>query len=171
MKKTVFLIILGVITIGCICWGTIRHVGGYDVARNSGKDKTINQTLESFSSINIDAGAMAIVIEEGSEFKIEGHVNKEYLIPEISVKNGSLTITQNKKKPRFRTGYENSRVVIEIPSGTELRSIDVDSGAGDLHRLPEAGVCRTGQRFREGLILRNGEQKLRIDKANRRFTI
>lgn len=132
MKKTVFLIALGVVTIGCICWGTIRHTGGYDGMSKSENDKIIDQKLESFSSISIDAGTMTLIIEEGPEFKIKGNVNREYLIPEISVNDGKLKITQNRKKPRFRTGYENSRVVIEIPSGNKLRSIDVDTGAGDL---------------------------------------
>ena len=132
MKKTIFLIILGLVTIGCICWGTLRHTGGYGDFEKADSDKTINQKLESFSSINIDAGAMAIVIEEGLEFKIEGQVNRTYLMPEISVKAGNLEIRQNKKKPHFRSGYENSRVVITIPFGNELRSVNVDTGAGDL---------------------------------------
>ena len=132
MKKTVFLIILGVVTAGCICWGTLRNVYGYAEEKNTDNNKTINQTLESFSAINIDAGVMAIVIEEGSEFKIEGHANRKYLMPEISVNRGNLEIKQNKKKPRFSTGYENSRVIITIPGGTELRSIDVDTSVGDL---------------------------------------
>ena len=80
MKKTVLLIILGVITIGCIIYGSIKHVGGglrtlrehgiyignddfdIDEGYGSGNIKgTVNQNLDKFSSIILNIFSSIII--------------------------------------------------------------------------------------------------------------
>ena len=159
MKKTVLLIILGLVTVGCIIYGTVRHVGGglkalrnmgvfeidddedggfdfgfhwdYDSEEGSDSKLSINQTLEKFSSIRIDSAVMDLTIEEGPEFKIGSSFNKVYLRPSYSVKNGVLEVIQQKKKGGY-TGNNNCRVVITIPSGNDLSHIDINSNVGDV---------------------------------------
>ena len=151
MKKSVLLIILGVITIGCIIFGTIKHVGGglktlrehgiyighddsaIEEGYGSGNIKgTVNQNLDKFSSIKIDASIMEVTIEEGDKLYFESNFTKEWLRPKVSVENGKLEIKQGKQKRGINGGNNNCRVVITIPSGTKLSDIDINSNVGDL---------------------------------------
>lgn len=158
MKKNVLLIILGVATVFCIIFGTIRHAGrgfralrdsgyisigndwdyGYDDEEDVGEEKavskkSINQTLESFSSIKMNITVMDLTIEEGPEFKLECYFNREYLKPSFSVKYDTLEITQPKHRAHgINIGSHSCRMVISIPSGTDLSSIIIDSNVGDI---------------------------------------
>lgn len=165
MKKNVLLIILGVATVFCIIFGTIRHTGrGFRALRDSGfisigddwdwdydcddeddeeeedvaeaksvSKKTINQTLESFSSIKMDITVMDLTIEEGPDFKLECYFNKEYLRPSFSVKHNTLEVTQTKHRVYgINIGNNSCRMVITIPSGTDLNSIIINSNVGDI---------------------------------------
>ena len=150
MKKTVLLIILGVLTVGCIIFGTVKHVGGgFRNLKNSGfffdwddedeydSDYTgkleISENLKSFSSIKMDVHVMEIIIEEGSDFKIESSFNKERIKPVYSVEGGVLEIKQaNTRVKGFSNGNFRCRVVITVPKGSSLKNITIDSNVGDI---------------------------------------
>ena len=147
MKKTILLAALVLITAFCICYGTYKHTGGFkgnfhfsfdDDDWQGGessdeKRREINEGLEKFSSIRIDAAIMGLSIEQGEDFRIESSFNKEYLKPVFSVEGGKLTIKQTgKKKSGINGGGHNCRVVVTIPSGTRLESINIDSNVGDV---------------------------------------
>ncbi len=151
MKKTVFLIALGVITIFCICYGTYKHLGGFgsmfkDGVRISFDDDneykgnensegmySIDEKLEKFSSIKIDAAVMGITVEQGDEFRIESSFNRQIMRPEFSVSGNQLRIVQAVKKSHgINMGSQNCKVVITIPSGTRLSNVDIDSNVGDV---------------------------------------
>lgn len=148
MKKTILLAALVLITAFCICYGTYKHTGGFkgnfhfsfdddeDWQGGESSDEKrgeINEGLEKFSSITIDAAIMALTIEQGEDFRIESSFNKEYLKPVFSVEGGKLTIKQaGKKKRGINGGSHNCRVVVTIPSGTRLDSISIDSNVGDV---------------------------------------
>ena len=151
MKKTLLLIVLGLITVFCICFGTYRYLGGFksifkdgeinisfddddkedEVSDASGK-YSIDEKLEKFSAIKIDTAVMGITIEEGKDFKIESSYNKEYLKPQFSISGGKLNITQARRKNGIKAGSQNCRVIITIPSGSSLSSIDINSNVGDV---------------------------------------
>ncbi len=154
MKKTVLLIVLGVITIFCICYGTYKHLKGFDAIfkdginisfdddeydndeKNDGK-YSIDEKLEKFSSIRLNAAVMGITIEQGDEFRIESSFNKEILRPVFSINGNQLVVTQGRRKQQgINMGSQNCRTVITIPSGTSLSSIDIDSNVGNV-RLRE----------------------------------
>lgn len=154
MKKTVLLIVLGVITIFCICYGTYKHLKGFDAIfkdginisfdddeydndeKNDGK-YSIDEKLEKFSSIRLNAAVMGITIEQGDEFRIECSFNKEILRPVFSINGNQLVVTQGRRKQQgINMGSQNCRTVITIPSGTSLSSIDIDSNVGNV-RLRE----------------------------------
>lgn len=154
MKKTVLLIVLGVITIFCICYGTYKHLKGFDAIfkdginisfdddeydndeKNDGK-YSIDEKLEKFSSIRLNAAVMGITIEQGDEFRIESSFNKEILRPVFSINGNQLVVTQGRRKQQgINMGSQNCRMVITIPSGTSLSSIDIDSNVGNV-RLRE----------------------------------
>lgn len=154
MKKTVLLIVLGVITIFCICYGTYKHLKGFDAIfkdginisfdddeydndeKNDGK-YSIDEKLEKFSSIRLNAAVMGITIEQGDEFRIESSFNKEILRPVFSINGNQLVVTQGRRKQQgINMGSQNCRTVITIPSGTSLSGIDIDSNVGNV-RLRE----------------------------------
>lgn len=150
MKKTILFVVLGLVTVFCICYGTVRHLGGLKHVFNQGffisiededddtDDKVsgkyaINDKLEAFSSIRIDARIMTVVIEEGSEFAIEGMYNKTYLKPIVGVDGKRLEVKQTQqKRSRMNAGSQTCRVTITIPSNTKLDEIDIDSNVGDI---------------------------------------
>ena len=155
MKKTVLLIALGIITIFCICYGTYKHLGGFgrmfkdgginisfddeEVDNNEvhGGKNSYDEKLESFSSIKIDAAVMGITIEQGDDFRIESSFNRESMRPKFSVNGNKLVVSQGARKQHgINMGSQNCRLVITIPSGTSLSSIDIDSNVGDV-RLRE----------------------------------
>lgn len=157
MKKTIFFIILGVLTVGCIIFGSVYHVsGGFrnlkrmgffvsddwddDGTYNwhfgiSGDDEesngSIDQKLESFKSISIDSSIMEIRIEEGDNFNIRGSWNKDWLRPEVEVKNGTLDIRQ-KLKRHYNNGSNKCRITISVPAGTVLKDINIQSNVGEI---------------------------------------
>ncbi|MCR4948099.1 MAG: DUF4097 domain-containing protein [Treponema sp.] len=144
MKKNILLAVLGVITIACIFYGSMRHMNVFD--KNGFKDFTwnfsdddISETgendldvdLEAFDSIKIDCKIAHITIEEGSSFRLKSSYNKEYLKPIYSVENKSLRISQ--KSHRGATGNNNCSIIITVPSGLAFDSIDIDSNVGDIY--------------------------------------
>lgn len=148
MKKSVLLAVLGVITIGCIFYGTMRHMNSF--GRNGLKDfswnfdfdddeevaegeddNSLNVPLEDFDSIKIDCQIGHIKIEEGSSFRLESTFNKEYLRPLYSVQNKTLKITQQQR--RGPNGNNNCRIHITVPAGVVFDSVDIDSNVGDIY--------------------------------------
>ena len=158
MKKTVLLIILGAITVFCIIIGTIRNVGnGFSLFNNPvihlGDDApevnfkwkwhsdndgnkennySINQSLDKFSSIKIDAAVMEIRVEEGDKFYFDSTFTRDWLRPKVSVENDTLVIKQGRQKNGFKGGNNNCRVVITVPSGSKFSDVDIDSNVGDI---------------------------------------
>lgn len=155
MKKTVLFIILGLVTVFCICLGTIIHMGGVAKVFNKGysisfedydeeaePDEIVNgkyaisEKLDPFTSIRIDSRIMSITIEEGPEFAIEGAYNKTFLKPNISVSGNKLEIRQAQQKKKINTGSQSCKVTITVPSGTKLDNLNIDCNVGDI-RLRE----------------------------------
>ena len=149
MKKTIILIILGVITVGCIIFGTFKHLGlwfgkdydnkGYviysgnyseDDDDTDGKKGVLNKTLNEFSEIKINASIGAIRIQEGSEYHLEAVYTKPFLKPEYQITNGVLQINQHTKKTK--SGNNSCKIVITVPSGKKLGSLDLNSNVGDV---------------------------------------
>jgi len=147
MKKTIFLIILGVVTVGCIIYGTVYHIGGgfRNLSRGSGlsfhfdydKDEEINdehnlnQKLEAFSRIKIDTSILDIRIQEGEDFYISSSWNREWLRPEFSVDNGELVVYQHSGK-KNKAGSNTCRVTISVPAATKLERLKIDSNVGEI---------------------------------------
>lgn len=154
MKKSILFIILGVVTLGCIIYGSVKYVGGgikslkqYGISIETDdfdddsdirevfpeKNSSINRVLDSFSSIKIDVSIMDLTVEEGKEFKVNGFFNRDYLNPSVSVENGVLEVKQLKKRVfGLPAGNNSCRMVITIPSGTSLSDVNISSNVGDI---------------------------------------
>jgi len=170
MKKTVYLIIISILTIGCIIFGTYYHTknisfgsirrlingegfsfsfdnDGFSWDDEDGKDGEskvirgiINQTPDEFSSIDIDANVMAVSIVTGSKFEVESTFNRDYLKPTIEVKNGVLKISQH--MPKRSRGNNNSKTVICVPRFTTLDRVKLHLNVGEVNiEGIEGSVC------------------------------
>lgn len=150
MKKTIFLVALGIITVFCICYGTVKHMGGMKNFFHDGEfnlsfddddsdfetkdgNNVLNQKLEKFSELDIDVRIMALTIQEGTDFAIESSFNKSYLKPVLEVRGNTLKISQqNFRSIGLNAGSQTCRVLLTIPSGTSLGSLNVSSNVGDV---------------------------------------
>jgi len=144
MKKTIFLVILGVVTIGCIFYGTKKHFGSHvkffdhglvniDYSDDNGDIReSLNQSLEKFSAIKMNISVAEVRLETGDDFKIESTYTKEWLKPDFSVKSGVLDVSQPGKRHETRWGNQNCKIIITVPEGTKLGDIRIDSNVGDI---------------------------------------
>ena len=90
---------------------------------------TFTNPLQEFDSIAIDANIMGVSVERGNRFEISGSYSKEALKPSFSVSGGTLKITQ----PKYRTklvSNNNCKIVITIPYGKPLESVDINVDVG-----------------------------------------
>jgi len=141
MKKTIFYIVLAVVTLSCIFYGITKNLGDIRLALHgeneaeqgaSGGKFYINEEFAAFSGIEVNAAVMELVIEEGEAFKVEGPYNRDYLKPELSLNNGVLKVIQKGKKRTLNAGSHRCRVVITIPRGHALDSVYINSNVGDV---------------------------------------
>lgn len=136
MKKKTYELLLVLAVIVCAVIGIrihIGHSGWYDAQENAGQKYVKTQTLDSFTGIDADVPALDISIEQGDSLSCTYHCSKESEVPQVSVENGILKVTQNNHEdaPFWITGGASS-LQITVPEGTELDGITVRSGAGDL---------------------------------------
>ena len=158
MKKTIFLIILGIVTVGCIIYGTVYHVGGgfrhlkhsgifvsddgnedgkfsfhfdFDTDEETNNEHNLNQKLEAFSKIKIDSSIMEIRIEEGKDFYISSNWNRDWLRPEVSVNNGVLNVIQ-KSNRKNKAGTNNCRLTLTVPAGSKFEFLKINSNVGEI---------------------------------------
>lgn len=145
--KTVYKIILTIVTVACIITGVVLHVGNWFSGFSTKHWKGVNlgsvdlgeyidysTDVNSFSSLNVNVDIGDITIEEGDTFSITYRYPEKYS-PEYSVSNNKLTLTQ--KTPTtinfgVSSDWNNVYVTITIPSGTKLDVVDLDSSLGDI---------------------------------------
>ena len=159
MKKNILLIVLGIVTVFCIIFGTIRHFGkfennlkdalanisiemddddfddlDFDEEEDSADEnkKSFAQKLSAFTSIDIDAGILELDIKEGDDFSIKAAYSKDILKPEFKVENGLLKVEQSRHKRKINMGKNVAYLVITIPEGTELKECKIDINVGEL---------------------------------------
>ena len=142
MKKRTYLIIISLVTILCIIWGSIHFLGGFISGEESlfglfgGKDEHIvkDVDLEAFSSLQIDSEIMDVEIKKGDSYKLHYECSKEKLIPTYAVENGKLTIKQKNKKGLTLTFGSSGKckMVLTVPEEKILSDIKIVSNTGDL---------------------------------------
>lgn len=136
MKKTLYILILSIITIFCIIFGTLYHMG---VGLHNLFEKTQEETvttesgekeLEAFSEISVDADVATVVIQQGDRYEIRWDVKKAN-VPKYEVKNEVLTVKQNQKKPSV-SGNTFCKIYITVPQDVVLSELEVDADVGEV---------------------------------------
>ena len=141
MKRAIYLIVLSLITIGCIIFGTIYHTGKaighiarwWDEEVESEADATTEEgqdTLDAFTTIHVEADIASVKVKQGDEFKIEWSVYRSG-VPTYDVKDGVLTVRQ-KHPHKNLTGNHTCKITLTLPEGTELQRVEIDADVGNV---------------------------------------
>lgn len=142
MKKTIYLIVISIVTVFCIILGIIRFAGGlsgYSVnnpfksASSESSSKMSGQEilLENFNKINVKANVMSVTILPGDGSKAKLNFSKEELIPEISVRDGVVNVRQSVRHNRV-SGNNSCDLVITVPKNVELENIEIVLDVGSI---------------------------------------
>ncbi len=131
MKKTVYLIILVVITCVCVAIGICSHLFklfSFDIGFGS-KMVSVSEELEDFKGIDLDLNLADLTIVEGKDFGIS-YDGEEKLQPTYRVENDVLILKQNVKHISHMNNECN--VTITVPDGTSLDDVSLYMDAGEI---------------------------------------
>lgn len=147
MNKQIYLIILTVVTVVCILFGSCYHIIGWgasfvrrflpiiqDEAIGSWNATELTESentsinLEDFTAISVDASVMSLTIRPGARASVTWRCSKK-LEPRCEVKDGTLFIKQDKIK---RFGNNKCSVTLTVPSDVSYREIGIDVSVGDI---------------------------------------
>ena len=144
MKKTIYLTILGIITIAGIIYGVHKHTGSSNPFKfverpfhfnfhDADKDDFMEErgefsdeiTLESASEINIEVQIMDIRIEKGEENKLSYDCNRKTLTPIVNVKDGKIDVAQEKPSFKFNTGNSKCKLILTVTSEDMIKDLTI----------------------------------------------
>ena len=144
MWKNIYLIILTLVTIGCIIYGIVKHTSGARHWFSSDEDykKTDEMTVLNFKTfddimLNVAIGDLRIVY--GDAYQVEYNY-PEKLKPEVKVREGVLTIDQKQGNGGVNFGFGNLGtlgdmdydLVITIPKDTKIGDVNLSMDMGNI---------------------------------------
>ncbi len=139
MKKTIYLTILTIVTVVCIIFGALYHIGGFfsnitffNFLGGNLDRSPINysEDLDAFEAINLDTNVMDITIERGEGYHLSYNCEK-YLEPEFEVKNNTFTLSQpDVSSPVFNISSNKCSMTLTVPSDVYFTKIDITSDVG-----------------------------------------
>lgn len=135
---TLYLIIITIITAICIIvgvFGRTFHMKGKTplgkVFTKAGPSVSEEMKTEAFDTVNIELDLGEIVFEEGDDYFVS-YAFPEKIKPIIKVSGGALTITQQEGNILNLEDFSDCKLVVTVPAGTELNSIDISTDMGDI---------------------------------------
>lgn len=130
MKRTLYLLIITVVTIACVIIGVSAHIGGFNMFGISFGDVISDESsLVAFDTINLDANVMELVLKPGEDYGIS-YSCTEGLVPTYEVKDQELIVKQEEKKTFW--GNNKCSMTITIPENKELAHVYMDINVGDV---------------------------------------
>jgi len=145
---------------------------GIEIASNE-KIKDSKPTVEEFSKINVDLGYADVIIEEGTDYGIDMLYYDSKYIPEYSIKNGELYITDNSKEEGaynfinldLSLGFEKNVITIYVPAGTVIAgaNVTVDCGSITLNDVAVSNIITSNGLGRTVLNLFGKEKDYSFD--------
>lgn len=132
MKRTIYLAVITLITIGCVLFGVYRFTNGNFVFSigNANYSTEESATLEAFERISVDAAVMDLIVKEGTDYSLDYHAT-ENLVMSYHVENGKLIISQKKKGSM--NGINNAVMTLTVPAETQLERMDIKVDVGDVN--------------------------------------
>lgn len=138
-KRNLYLAILAIVTVVCIIVGiTVHAVGQWGrVFRGSSELTEQTQSLADVQRMEIDLSVAELTVREGADYALTIR-SSERLMPKVSLKNGTLSLTQSKQH-NFWTPVKGEKctLVITVPEGTVINDAQI---AGNVGALSVSGV-------------------------------
>lgn len=142
MKKNIYLIMLTVVTVLCIIFGSCYHIVGWGVKiinkflpfvsgeTNMERSETDSGDiqLDDFTAVSVDASVMSLTIRPGERASISYRCTSN-LEPHYEVKDDTLIITQKTVK---HFGKNECSVTLTVPSDISYSKIDIHLAVGDM---------------------------------------
>jgi len=138
--KNVYIIVISLLTVAAVIFGTIIHMGGLlgDISGFFGfsSDKLTEATIttDAFTSVELDADAGNFSIVYGDNYSIYYNL-PEKLVPTYTIENKTLKIKSTGKHFAFNFFGNSSgkySITLTIPKDTVLDSTSLDISAGDI---------------------------------------
>ena len=131
MKRTIYLAVITLITIGCVLYGVFRFSNRaipFSLG-NANYSTEESASLEAFDRIAVDALVMDLIVKEGSDYSLDYRAT-ENLVMAYKVENGKLIISQKKKGSMI--GNNSAVLTLTVPADTQLERVDVGIDVGDV---------------------------------------
>ncbi|MCH4193581.1 MAG: DUF4097 domain-containing protein [Butyrivibrio sp.] len=151
MNRKIYREILTTVTVICVICGTVYHIGGAffghvtdrwnwsdltgwngEMQEDVGNTKpSAKEGLDPFTSISTDVSVMDLTISRGDGYAIS-YSASEKLVPQYSVQNGVLKITQRSGGVSlFGIHSDHCKVTLTVPRDAQLERVETDSDVGD----------------------------------------
>jgi len=146
--KTAYMIIITVVTVGCIIAGTVIHAGGWffrssnfwknfnwksEYTVDAGDQVKVEETLSNFDKIDLSMSIGDITVKEGNSYSIY-YKYPEKWAPKFSVENGELIVSNNDiKNVNFGLNSDNfnCELIITVPKGTRISDAEISNSMGE----------------------------------------
>lgn len=134
----IYITIISIITVIAVLLGCYIHIfnrGNFSlhpVSVSSGY--SVSDAVElsgDIDTIKIDMNYSGVTIAYGNEVRVEYDL-PEKLVPEIELKNGTLSIIQKNSVRLGSTGWNDYSLTVYIPEGITLEKLDLNLDAGNL---------------------------------------
>lgn len=90
----------------------------------------IDENLEAFSNIRINANVLGITIKEGDKYHISASFNKTQYMPEFTIVNDTLKILQD--IPKHNNTNVKCNLEVTVPAGKTIEDINIDLNVGEI---------------------------------------
>ncbi len=133
----IYITILSLITVIAIMAGCFIHIfgrGHFSWDWRNGGGKSVSDTIElsgDIDTIKVDIDYAGLTIAYGDDIHVE-YTLPDNFIPEIELKNGTLSVIQKNSIRLGGSGWNDFSVTIVIPKETALDSLDLDIDAGEI---------------------------------------
>ena len=131
MKRSIYLVVIGVITLICAAVGVYMH--NFSDEEWGWGDKQvsyINETLDEIHSLDVVSNMMQLTVKAGDDYAIDCKYSEGYE-PTYRLENGKLTIEQN-NKVKWSMRNCTCEVVVTIPKNKTLEKMSIAADVGDV---------------------------------------
>ena len=130
----IYITILSLITVIAIMAGCFIHIFNRGrISWNPLSSKSTSDTVKlsgDIDTIEVDIDYAGITIAYGNDAHVE-YTLPENMVPEIELKNGTLSVFQKNSIRIGGSGWNEYSVLIVIPENTELDKLDLNLDAGN----------------------------------------
>ena len=147
-KKKLYLVLLFLVTICCIFFGTLFHVIGalgnlasniihgdtdhdWNIFENYDYKNSDKEQLDSFSNINADMSVCDITIKTGETYAVS-YKASEKMVPNFQVKDDTLQISQPEGSDVFHIGNQGCSLILTVPEDANLKDLKLTCDVGDI---------------------------------------